>query len=290
VIAHDEAGNSGYDTSNGNFEIYLPITIVYIEDASAMQNEEATTAIIINTNEANGIGSATIKLYYDPSVVVVTSVGNGELGSVIYNIDNTNGVTTMTAAIATSPGPTGIVYFANITFKAVGNAGDSSSLHLEVISLYDATPETPQPIDYTIMNGSIYINDYINDTIPPVTTLQYGVPYYNNGNDWITSSTPIYLNATDDGTGINSTWYRIWHNGWSSWMAYIAPFFISQEGLNYIEYYSIDNAGNVENIKNASIHVDNTPPITTLLLYHPFSPSGNEGFKIMLVVGELLSR
>ena len=143
IILNDVAGSSYSAT-------------VYIQNVSSSQNEEVTTPIIIDTNATMGIGSATIKLHYDPSVVIVTGVGNGELGSVTYNIDNTNGVVTMTAAIATSPGPTGVVYFAYIKLKAVGNAHDSCNLHLEVVSLYDGASSNPQPIDHTTIQDGIF--------------------------------------------------------------------------------------------------------------------------------------
>jgi len=181
-------------------------TTVYIEDASAMQNEEATTPIIIDTSEAMGVGSATIKLYYDPSVVIVTSVSDGDLGSVTYNIDN--GVVTMAAAVATSPGPTGIVYFANITLKAVGNVGDTSALHLEVISLYDATPGSPQPIDYTTQDGTFTVtgsieltanadgSGYVGNAIQFYGSASGGVPPYSYHWDFGDGSVATEQNPT----------------------------------------------------------------------------------------------
>ena len=107
------------------------------------------------------------------------------------------------------------------------------------------------------------------DKSPPITTLQYGKPYYNDGDEWITSLTPVYLNASDDGAGVNATWYRIWYNGWTPWMLYTMPFFISNDGLHYIEYYSVDNVGNAESPHNATIYVDNTPPIISNITASP---------------------
>ncbi|MCD6572668.1 MAG: lamin tail domain-containing protein, partial [Thermoplasmata archaeon] len=239
----------------------LSNTTVYIKNVSAMPNNEVTTPIIINTNAPLGIGSATLKLHYNPSIAIVTSISNGELNNIIYIINNTNGTATMTASTATYPGPTGMVCFAYVTFKAVGKIGDASPLNIVVDSLYDAS-SNPQPIYYTIKNGTFRIS--VNDTSPPMTTIYFSSPYYYDGNHWITSSTPLYLNATDDLSGVNSTWYRIWHNGWSSWTEYTAPFSINGNGLHYIEYYSIDNAGNIENVHNTTVYVDNTPPTTML--------------------------
>ncbi|RLB76931.1 MAG: hypothetical protein DRH15_11955, partial [Deltaproteobacteria bacterium] len=240
----------------------LSNTTVYIKNVSAMPNDEVTTPIIINTNAPLGIGSATLKLHYNPGIAIVTNISNGELNNIIYIINNTNGITTMTASTATYPGPTGMVCFAYVTFKAVGKIDDASPLNIEVDSLYDASSSNPQPIHYAIKNGTFRIS--VNDTSPPMTAIYFSSPYFYNGNHWVTNLTLLYFNATDDLSGVNSTWYRIWHNGWSSWTEYTAPFNINGNGLHYIEYYSIDNADNIENVHNTTVYVDNTPPTTTL--------------------------
>ncbi|MBC7081431.1 MAG: right-handed parallel beta-helix repeat-containing protein [Thermoplasmatales archaeon] len=115
----------------------------------------------------------------------------------------------------------------------------------------------------TLHNQTHYV-----DNTPPTTTKTYGTPYYTDGtNEWITSSTLITLSANDGGTctcGVKATYYRIWHNGsWSNWNTYTSPFTLSEECLHYIEYYSEDNLGNVENVHNQTVYVDNTPPVTT---------------------------
>jgi len=48
------------------------------------------------------------------------------------------------------------------------------------------------------------------DSDAPVTTIEYGVPYYySEGNKWINTNTTIYINATDM-SGVNYTHYEIW--------------------------------------------------------------------------------
>ena len=91
------------------------------------------------------------------------------------------------------------------------------------------------------------------DITPPTTTNEYGEPYYTNGVDeWITSDTPISLDATDDESGVDYTKHRVWYNGeWTDWFTYMEPFTITDagvgmDGLHVIEWYSVDNAKNEE--------------------------------------------
>jgi hypothetical protein len=59
----------------------------------------------------------------------------------------------------------------------------------------------------------------------------------------------ITLTATDDGSGINETYYKI---GEGEWTEYIEPFDITEPGNYTIYYYSIDKLGNNEEIKSIS--------------------------------------
>jgi len=131
-------------------------TTVSIENATARYNEVVIIPIIIETIDTDGIGSATINLSYDSSVVIVQSIVGDDLGDVTANIDNVNGKVSMVAAIGSSPGPTGTVYFANVTLKAVGSYGDMSALNITVVSLYDGTAGDPQSIQPDAVNDGTF--------------------------------------------------------------------------------------------------------------------------------------
>ncbi|MBC7128620.1 MAG: tandem-95 repeat protein [Thermoplasmatales archaeon] len=106
----------------------------------------------------------------------------------------------------------------------------------------------------------------VGDLIPPLTTLTFGTPHYYDGTyHWITSATQITLTATDGESGVKATYYRIWYDGsWSDWTTYTESFTLADECLHYIEYYSEDKAGTIEDVHNQTVYVDNTPPETTL--------------------------
>ncbi len=132
-------------------------TNVSIEDAIIRRGETVVVSLVITTNYPNGIGSARIDLYYNKNVVNVESVVGDDLGPVTANIDNYHGYVFMVAATGNSPGPTGTIYFANITLKAVGNPGDVSNLDIRVISMYDGTADNPQKISPYVSDGKFYI-------------------------------------------------------------------------------------------------------------------------------------
>jgi len=128
-----------------------PDTGVSIPDASADSGQSVTVTISIT--DVTELGAATICLHYTPSVVHVTSVAEGNLGGTFLStIDNVTGVTNMTWFTAT--GMNGTFTFANVTLYAVGSAGDTSPLNLEVKTLANVTG---LPITNTTDNGTFTI-------------------------------------------------------------------------------------------------------------------------------------
>jgi len=103
----------------------------------------------------------------------------------------------------------------------------------------------------------------------PVTSLSVGSPSHVSPAlvMYVKSSTPLDLSVLDQGgSGINHTWFRIDN---LTWIDYYAPFFLSGEGDHYVEWYSEDNVGNVENVSWQVLRVDDTPPATALSIGEP---------------------
>jgi len=104
---------------------------------------------------------------------------------------------------------------------------------------------------------SIGVSGYLDDTTPPVTTISFDPPETDGLNGWYVSSVTVTLNATDGDSGVNVTIYKIDHG---MWQIYAEPFILSVDGVCLIEYFSIDNAGNQEEVKSAIINIDKTKP------------------------------
>ncbi len=103
------------------------------------------------------------------------------------------------------------------------------------------------------------------DTTPPVTTLSFDPEVPDGYNNWYVSNVTVTLNATDDSSGVNVTYYRI---NETEWELYVSPFLLNRSNYYTIEYYSIDIAGNVEDVQSASCKVDVVPPVTTYHIDH----------------------
>jgi len=107
---------------------------------------------------------------------------------------------------------------------------------------------------------------YYVDGTPPETTISIGVPQYESeGRVYISSETEITLSAIDPivkdvSSGVKYTEYRI--DG-GKWQNYTGSFTL-REGIRLVEYRSIDNVNNTEEVKSITLYVDETPPETSL--------------------------
>lgn len=102
-----------------------------------------------------------------------------------------------------------------------------------------------------------------DDTTPPVTIISFNPPEPDGENGWYVSNVTATLNSTDNESGVNITYYRVNNGGWEE---YENPFFLNTSNVYWIEFYSIDNAGNVENVTSASCDVDVVPPVTHIII------------------------
>ena len=124
---------------------------------------------------------------------------------------------------------------------------------------------------------------YVDNT-PPITTKEYGSPKWENSSGtFITTYTPIYLNATDPGicaVGHYTIYYRIGYYyeewTWTNWENGSAnqdvTFTMNDLGNSwdssykyYIEYYAVDCLGNKEETQNQTfLLMEETNQIPTL--------------------------
>ncbi|WP_373459901.1 OmpL47-type beta-barrel domain-containing protein [Neobacillus driksii] len=95
-----------------------------------------------------------------------------------------------------------------------------------------------------------------SDSEPPVTKMTTN----SNSREWNLSDVQVELNAVDNSTGVAKTEYRI---NYGDWQEYTAPFKVTLEGQNKVEFRSIDTAGNKETIKSEIVKIDKTSPVTT---------------------------
>ncbi|WP_462410721.1 OmpL47-type beta-barrel domain-containing protein [Neobacillus sp. Marseille-QA0830] len=90
------------------------------------------------------------------------------------------------------------------------------------------------------------------DTTPPVTES-------NVVDKWYQGEAAVELTANDDLSGVAKTYYSL--DGIN--FAEGTNFVVSEPGIKTVYFYSVDNAGNLEEVKTAEVKVDEAPPVTT---------------------------
>ncbi|MEX2758719.1 MAG: fibronectin type III domain-containing protein, partial [Candidatus Sigynarchaeota archaeon] len=119
---------------------------------------------------------------------------------------------------------------------------------------------TIQAIDLAGNSRVAYIA-FVKDTVAPSTGLAYNPP---SNPDFIVPATTFTLTGGDPGgSGVAATYYQL--NG-TGLALYTAPFSPSTfgNGTLLIQYYSIDNAGNIEPVITLKVFIDTIAPNTTL--------------------------
>ena len=105
---------------------------------------------------------------------------------------------------------------------------------------------------------------HLPDTTPPVTTHTFTPEVPDGENGWYVSDVLIELNATDEESGVNTTYYKIYQ--YEDWVKYSDIIIITEDDYDYsLYYYSIDNSGNTEDVKGPfEFKIDQTPPTISL--------------------------
>jgi len=116
---------------------------------------------------------------------------------------------------------------------------------------------------YVKFENETYVSPVYFDTItlvttPPNTTVSLSGATGDNG--WYISDVQIEFQVNSTAL-LNETQYRLDDGNWTK---YDQPINITTDGQTSIEFYSTDKAGNIEEVKNATVKVDKTPPMITV--------------------------
>ncbi len=76
-------------------------------------------------------------------------------------------------------------------------------------------------------------------------------------NDWYVGNVTVTLSAEDGVSGVDKIFYKIDDRKWNE---YEEPFTVSEDGFHEISFYSIDKAGNEEEVKVESFKIDKVHP------------------------------
>ncbi|MEH7072977.1 OmpL47-type beta-barrel domain-containing protein, partial [Neobacillus drentensis] len=112
------------------------------------------------------------------------------------------------------------------------------------------------------------------DNTKPVTTVNVLPGKPDGTNEWYKSEVSFTLTASDEGSGVEKTEYRV-NEG--DWRTYDNLVMVKTDGIYKIEYRSIDKAGNVEESKSELLKLDKTNPVTTSKISQG-EPNGANGW------------
>jgi C1A family cysteine protease len=101
--------------------------------------------------------------------------------------------------------------------------------------------------------------DVVTETDAPATSLSSAPASITVG--WNRSSVTVSLVASDVGSGVYATYYRL-NSGATT--RYTAPVAVSSQGTNTLQYWSIDGVGNTEPAHSVTFKIDSIAPHTTV--------------------------
>ena len=223
-------GNAGFgETLNHTYGaegIYTVNLTVFDNDGA--NDTDAITALVDITPPETNYSIEGERAWYNDTVTVNLSATDNLAGvnATWYRIDNGNWTQYEGNITITQEGPHTIFFYST---DVAGNMEDEHNITVN--------------IDYT----------------PPETTYDINATYGKNG--WINEVARITLAATDNLSGVNTTWYKI-DDG--DWQKYEGKFNLSANGVHVIHFYSIDHAGNAEDEQNFTLKIDKNAPTVSI--------------------------
>jgi len=143
------------------------------------------------------------------------------------------------------------------------------------VHFVDHRPGNATPTDYVLL-----FEQPGEDIIPPVTSLRFEGPFKNNdGAVFITPETMILFISDDNegGSGVSQMLRNV--SGVDDAFNPAIPLRLDAEGEALVEYYSVDRAGNQEDVKSLAVNVDASAPVIQLFeaspdIFSPLVPNG----------------
>ncbi|HEX9379917.1 MAG TPA: Ig-like domain-containing protein [Gaiellaceae bacterium] len=213
--------------------------------------------------------------HYDLRTVAYDVAGNQAASTPVADrlVDNTPPDATMNNPGAYLRGSV------NLTSSTSDPGGANASGVVSVAYEYSTTggatwQSTGASFDSTsVADGNVELHVIATDaagnttTSSPVTSLADNTKPATTDNapsGWQSSAATVTLTANDAGSGVNVTEYSVDGNpsytvGTS--VVIPAPADGSNDGAHTIAYFSVDNAGNIETVKSATVLIDATPPV-----------------------------
>ena len=186
-----------------------------------------TTAALTGTAGQNGWFTSAVT-----ASLAATDAGSGVQTTNIC-VDQTN-TCTPTAGTTATISTEGTNY---LRYQTIDAAGNTEALHSDVVKI-----DMTAPVSTATLSGTL------------------------GQNNWYTSNVTVALSATDTagGSGVNGVEVCVDQNNTCVPTAVAASATVSTEGMNYVRYQAVDNAGNVEAVHSTQVQVDTVPPASSI--------------------------
>jgi large repetitive protein len=207
----------------------------FVEGTAFTVTEEGVNEVsfysVDNAGNVEEVKTAEVKIDTEaPETVsnVVDQWNQGEVAVELTATDSLSGVAKTFYSINGSEFVEGTVFTVTeegvnkVSFYSVDNAGNEEEVKTVEVKIDSEVPET-------------------------VSNVAAG---------WNQGEVAVELTATDSLSGVAKTFYSI--NG--SEFVEGTAFTVTEEGVNEVSFYSVDNAGNVEEVKTAELKIDKTAP------------------------------
>ncbi len=230
---------------------YNPIVLTSLSDGDH-------TLTYYTTDNVNNVETKLVyNFYLDKIAPVTTNTIQGDQYMGTYKFVSPRTKINLTAT-DNKAGVESITYLIDgsgkTTFSSPFKVPDKKGLH--TISYYGTDKVTNK-------ETTKYLKVYM-DNVPPTTGIIYGKPqFFDRDTLFINKDTKITLKPKDHESGVKVTDYTV--DGSKS--TYNSPFTIPKEGYRKITFNSTDRVNNVEQVKESSTYVDNSPPV----IYYNFS-------------------
>ena len=264
---------SAYDVINTTPDIsgldYLTFNIT--NGTLVYSNNSNSSPINYNWNS-----SAVADGYYNITAMSYDRAGNPSgVALITINVDNTAPLIFFNSPAAGIYNSTQLV---NITAIDLGN--HLFGIYMNVNGSW-VNSTSGSELLYTLGEGNYTVYGTANDTLENenqtgirniLVDLTAPVTTDDSTGIWYNTNVIVTLSPTDNLAGINATYYCTDQNNTCIPGTSGTSVNVTAEGINYVRYYSTDNAGNIELIKNATVKIDLTDPVTT-----DDAPSGWQG-------------
>ena len=256
--------------NNKKYNYNSPFKLADIDDFAGLQNEDYLLFHLYANDNVFNSTSMLVPIEID-SLAPAISIFNLSEGDVLRKNVMLRGkiydkyLKEYTVSISPDTGP------ADYTLLVAGSENvNGENFYLLDISQYESgsyilkIEAVDQCSNISVEEIHFKITD---DDVPPVTTVSFTVPYYcESGRCFVKQNSMIRLSAEDPGTdssGVQYTEYRIDGRGWTEYAGQFALNYPAS-GTHTLEFRSVDNVNNVEDIKSQTIGFDIDPPASTV--------------------------